>query len=141
MYKGLTPKDSESVNSWFFSCPHFVRSHPTDCFGRASVLQESSSGQGLAQNLCGKFTLTSIDLAVLTRVRFIRYATPFCSGFFGNVNSWCTPSAVRCASNSLEVNSPPLSVRIALSFLLVDFSTMAFHSRNFSNTWSLDFKK
>ena len=38
-----------------------------------------------AHNLCGKFASMSIDLAVSTRVLFIRSATQFCSGVLGTV--------------------------------------------------------
>ena len=101
--KGFTPENLESVHSWSFSCPSFIQSHSSDCFGRASVTYIRASGEGFSPKLFGKFVLTNIhvELAVSTRVRFICSTTPFCSGVFGIMNLWHSPSVIRCASNFL----------------------------------------
>ena len=65
---------------------------------------------------------------------FVRHAVPFCPGVFGVVSSWRTPSVFRYASNSEEVNSPPLSVRSIFKVSLLSFSTNFFKSKNFSKT-------
>ena len=83
----------------------------------------------------------SIERAVSTSVRFMRSALPFCFGVFGTVHSWTTPSYFRYDWNLEEINSPPLSVRRAFNFTPLSFSTIVFHSTNFSNASSFRFRK
>ena len=141
MYEGLTTENSQSIDLWFFSCQSLMMSHPTDCSGRASVMQVSGSGQYFGPKSVWQVRIDKHRPGSFDKGSIHTFCHPILLWVFGIVNSWRTPSAIRCVSNSLEVNSPPLSVRIALSFLPVDLTTMAFHSRNFSNIWFLELKK
>ena len=72
----------------------------------------------------------NIDLIISTNVLFNLSATPFCSGHFGMVSSCFIPSFFRQLLNSVEVNSPPFSVRRTFTRRPKDFSTSIFHSQN-----------
>ena len=142
MYKCLTFIDSQMFNMWFLSSPSLIRSHFINCFGRTSVLQVSSSRESFPKiYVIGWHDITLTWHIQLEFDSCALLYTPFYSGFFSIVSSCCTPSACKCASNSLELNSPPLFVRMAFTHLPVTFSTIAFHSQNFSKTWFLCCRK
>ena len=81
-----------------------------------------------------------MDRTASTTVLFIFSATPFFSGVFATVSSCQTPSFFKHFSKSAQTYSPPLSVRRVFSFLPVDLSTWAFHSRKHGKTSSLWFR-
>ena len=81
-----------------------------------------------------------MDRTASTTVLFIFSATPFFSGVFATVSSCRTPSFFKHFSKSAQTYSPPLSVRRIFSFLPVDLSTWAFHSRKHGKTSSLWFR-
>jgi hypothetical protein len=53
--------------------------------------------------------------AAPTTIAFRRSTTPFCWGEYGVVSYRWTPSLAQYWANSVELNSPPLSVRSAMS--------------------------
>ena len=114
----------------------FYRSEPHRESSLLLRLSDSCSGdrQLSPQPQPRSFASANIERAVSTMVWFILSATPFCSGFFGSVNSCLMPSFLRYPSNYVEVNSPPLSVLKTFSSWPVDFSAIAFNSRKCSDT-------
>ena len=74
-----------------------------------------------AQIFFGSLAPINIERKASTNFLFICSATPFCSGVFGIVSSCLTPSASKYSLNSVEVYSPPLSVRRASACVLTLF--------------------
>ena len=95
----------------------YIRSYPSPgfkgcgifhCLGRILLGRYTVVFSASTPNFWGKLAWISMDS---TRVLFRRSATPFCCGVLGTVNSCLTPSIFRKFWNSLDMNSPPLSVR------------------------------
>src|SRR5689334_18199704 len=80
---------------------------------------------------------SSMHRAHLTRVRFIRSATPFNSGVYGGVNFWMMPRSAQNLTNLVDLYSPPLSLRSTLIRLSVWFSANLANCTNLSKTSDL----
>lgn len=66
---------------------------------------------------------------------FFNYATPFCCGLQGTINSLLIPSFLQKETSSFEVYSPPLlDLKISI-FLPAKFSTLTLNSLNLSKTY------
>ena len=79
-------------------------------------------------------------LVISINVRFLRSTMPFCWGEYGAVSCLLIPESSQKDLNSLEVNSPPLSVLKFLIFAFVSASTINLKILNFSNASCFSFK-
>ena len=121
-------------------------------------LENTSSGVLFSSTLCGvqfcTYTVVleasahrcmgrswswSIALATSMIVLFFLFATPFCCGLYGVVNSLLILKYLHNSWNSFDVNSLPLSDQKV--FISMWFSIKALNSLNLMNTSSLFFMK
>jgi len=93
------------------------------------------------QKVCEMSLSFIISLAIWWTDLFWRSTTPFCWGVPGIIYSLLIPCLSQNYLKSLDINSPPLSKRIAFSFLPVWFSANALKFLNFSNTSYFSLRK
>jgi hypothetical protein len=79
------------------------------------------------QNIAGMPLLFNRLHAIATTDWFLRSMMPFCCGVYGTVCYRSTPCSVQYVSNSMEVNSAPLSIHSTHKCLLVSTSTFAWN--------------
>ena len=94
-----------------------------------------------AQRWIGRSWSCGIAFDASIIVRFFHFATPFCWGLYGVLNSLLIPDSLQSSLNSSKVNSPSLYDHRVLIFLSVWFSTKALYSLNLQKTSLFPFKK
>ena len=89
----------------------------------------------------GKDTCFNRLLVISKRVLFLLSTIPFCCGEYGAVKCLTIPDLSQNSLNSVDVNSPPLSVRKHLIFAFVSSSTTALNFWNLSNASPFPFRR